>query len=83
MRYFALALVLALLVPAARVEAQQKVYRVGVLNFGFPAPHIISSPINDRIVGRLAELGFKEGHNLVLERRWAEARFERVGPLTG
>ena len=77
-----LALLLALVIPVSPVEAQQKVYRVGVLNFGFAAPHIISSPINQRIVERLAELGFKEGHNLVLERRWADGKFERVGHLT-
>jgi putative tryptophan/tyrosine transport system substrate-binding protein len=79
MRFFALALALAFVAP---VQAQQKVHRVGILNFGFAAPNIIASPINDRIVARLAELGFKEGHNLVLERRWAEAKFDRVGPLT-
>lgn len=79
---FAFALMLALLVPVTPVEAQQKVHRVGVLNFGFAVPHIIASPINQRIVERLAELGFKEGHNLVLERRWADGNFDRVGPLT-
>lgn len=82
MRFFALGLVLALAVPIAPVAAQQKVHRVGVLNFGFAAPSVIASPINQRIVERLAELGFKEGRNLVVERRFADARFDRVGPLT-
>ena len=82
MRFFALVLVLAVLIPVAPAAAQQKVYRVGVLNFGFAVPNIIASPINQRIAERLAELGFKEGHNLVLERRWADAKFDRVGPLT-
>lgn len=82
MRFFALGLVLALVAPIAPVAAQQKVHRVGILNFGFAAPHIIASPINQRIVERLAELGFKEGRNLLVERRFAEAKFDRVGPLT-
>jgi len=82
MRFLALAVLLALIVPVASVEAQQKVYRVGVLNFGSATPNIIASPINERFVARLEELGFKSGHNLQLERRWADASFERVGPLT-
>lgn len=82
MRFFALGLALTLAVSIASVEAQQKVHRVGLLNFGFAAPNVIASPINQRIVERLAELGFKEGRNLVVERRFAEARFDRVGPLT-
>jgi putative ABC transport system substrate-binding protein len=82
MRFFALALVLGVVIPVAPAAAQQKVHRLGILNFGFAAPNIIASPINERIVERLAELGFKEGRNLVVERRFAEARFDRVGPLT-
>jgi putative tryptophan/tyrosine transport system substrate-binding protein len=82
MRFFALGLALALAVSITPAAAQQKVHRVGVLNFGFAAPHFIATPINDRIGERLAELGFKEGRNLVLERRWADAKFEHVGPLT-
>ncbi len=82
MRQLAFAFVLALVVPVATVEAQQKVYRVGILNFGFAKPNIIASPINDRIVERLAELGFREGRNLVLERRWAEGKMDRIAPLT-
>jgi len=82
MRFFALALVLGILIPVAPAAAQQKLHRLGILNFGFAAPNIIASPINERIVERLAELGFKEGRNLVVERRFAEARFDSVGPLT-
>lgn len=75
-----LALVLAL--PEAQAQQAQRVYRVGVLNFGSPAPSIVASPINQRLVDRLAELGFREGANLVIERRWADANFDRVAPLT-
>ena len=79
-----LVLLLSLVIPISTVEAQQaqRVYRVGVLNFGSAVPHIIASPINQRIVERLAELGFKEGQQVVFERRWADGSFDRVGPLT-
>ena len=54
MRFFALALVLGVVIPVAPAAAQQKVHRLGILNFGFAAPNIIASPINERIVERLA-----------------------------
>lgn len=82
MRRLTFALLLALVVPVTPVEAQQKVYRVGILNFGYAQPHFISTPINQRFVERLGELGFKEGRNLALEWRFAEGNFDRVGPLT-
>jgi len=72
------------LIPLVPAEAQQsqRTYRVGVLNFGFPTPNPISTPLNTRLVERLAELGLRRGENLVLEYRWAEANFDRVQPLT-
>ena len=83
-RAFGRSAVAALILAAISIVPAhaQRVYRVGVLNFGFATPHVIASPINERIVERLAELGFKQGQNLVLERRWADGSFERVGPLT-
>lgn len=79
-----LGLLLALVIPVLPAEAQQsqRVHRVGVLNFGGSAPNIIASPINNRLVERLAELGFRQGQNLVFEWRWADGNFDRVGPLT-
>src|SRR6266496_2693318 len=79
MRILAALLALALVVPAAHA---QRVYRVGMLNFGSASPSVLASPINNRFVERLAELGFREGRNLVLERRYADASFERIAPLT-
>ncbi|OGA66073.1 MAG: hypothetical protein A3G83_10235 [Betaproteobacteria bacterium RIFCSPLOWO2_12_FULL_68_20] len=83
-RLVVLALLLSLVVPLSPAEAQQaqRVYRVGVLNFGSSIPNPLSSPLNNTLVGRLGDLGFKEGGNLVLERRWADGRFDRVQPLT-
>lgn len=83
-RRVVLALVLALVIPFPDASAQQtqRVYRVGILNFGGPAPHVLSTPLNTRLVERLAELGYRQGQNLVLEWRWAEGKFERVPELT-
>ncbi len=72
----------AALWTSAEAQQPQRVHRVGVLSFGFPTPDPLTTPINSRLVERLAELGFREGHNLALEWRWAEAKFERVQPLT-
>lgn len=74
---------LGLVIPLAPAEAQQtqRVFRVGVLNIGNPSPDPLSSPGYSQIVERLAELGFRQGQNLVLEYRWAEGNFDRVQPL--
>lgn len=78
-RVFLLVLLAVFLCPA---DAQQRVQRVGVLNFGFPGYSILASPINARLVERLGELGFRRSENLVLEYRYAEGRFDRVAGLT-
>lgn len=72
---------LALFLSSANAQQPQRVYRVGVLNFGTPAYNIVASPINARLVERLAEFGFRSGQNLILEYRYAEGRFDRVPPL--
>jgi putative ABC transport system substrate-binding protein len=83
-RLVALASLLSFVFPLSPAEAQrtQRVYHVGVLNFGSSSPNPLSSPINNALVDRLAELGFRENQNLVLERRWADGNFDRVQPLT-
>jgi putative ABC transport system substrate-binding protein len=67
----------ALVLPiAAHAQIEGKVYRVGYI--GFTAT---STPEDERtwaaFVGRLRELGFAEGRNLVIEQRYAEGRSER------
>jgi hypothetical protein len=78
-RLIVLALLLSLVVPLGPAEAQQaeRVFRVGVLNFGSSTPNPLTYPLNSSMAQRLADLGFREGQNLVLERRWADANFER------
>lgn len=70
----------ACLVPA-EAQQTQRVFRVGVLNIGSPPTNPLSSPGYSQIVERLAELGFRQGQNLILEYRWAEGNLDRVQPL--
>jgi putative ABC transport system substrate-binding protein len=59
-------------------DSAQKVVRLGFVLPGSPstAPQIVN-PFWDR----LRELGYVEGQNLVVERRWAEGRMERLPAL--
>jgi ABC-type uncharacterized transport system substrate-binding protein len=82
----ALALVLTVLTPSAEVWAQKtgKVYRLGWVNFG-PAPPEgvrVQDPAWEALIRRLAERGYIEGKNLVIDYRWGESDYQRVVPLT-
>jgi putative ABC transport system substrate-binding protein len=67
--------------PLAAKAQQTKVYRVGFLFQGSPPPPgEISSPLilnNLVLTNTLRELGYIEGHNIVIDRRWAESKMER------
>lgn len=76
----ALALLAALAVCVPSVQAQ-RVHRVGVLSAGFSSPGVFS-PISTSFEARLAGMGYREGQNLVLERRWAEGKLDRLTALT-
>jgi putative tryptophan/tyrosine transport system substrate-binding protein len=80
MRRIGLAVVLVILLTAPlAVEAQHvKVYRVGVLLQGSP-PAPGSQP--GVLVRALRDLGYIEGRNIVLDRRWAEGESERFSTL--
>jgi len=70
-------LVLALLLAPAATEAQQvaRPWRLGYLSAATgPAP---SEPFR----AALRDLGYVEGQNLVVEARYAEAKFERLPQL--
>jgi putative tryptophan/tyrosine transport system substrate-binding protein len=65
------------------VEAQTgKVYRLGILVPGGRPPPGTSSGIGD-LIEELRELGYVEGRNLVVERRFAEGRTHRLPGLAG
>jgi ABC-type uncharacterized transport system substrate-binding protein len=63
-------------------EAQQteKVVRLGWVVIGTPPTHA-ADPNNRAFVNQLRELGYVEGKNLIIERRYAEGRQERYRAL--
>lgn len=69
-----------LLCFAARADAQERTYRLAILSGGGSSDPA-GVPIWNAVFGRLAELGYREGRNLVVERRFAEGRLERLPAL--
>jgi putative ABC transport system substrate-binding protein len=62
-------------------QAQQagKIYRIGVLSGGS-----LIGPLDERnksLIAGLAQHGFVEGRNLIIEQRWADGRLDRLGAL--
>ena len=59
---------------AARAQTPAgKIYRVGILQPGKPP-----EPLVEALRERLKELGYREGHNIAYEYRWAEGKNERL-----
>lgn len=73
-QFLARSIALALL-AGARVEAQPRTYRMAKLGHGSSAD---GAHLRKALYGRLEELGYREGRNLVVERRFAEGRIERL-----
>jgi putative ABC transport system substrate-binding protein len=69
-------LILGILITPLTASAQrpEKVYRLGILA---PQPW----PPFEAFRQQLHDLGYAERHNLVLEHRWAEGRYERLPAL--
>jgi putative ABC transport system substrate-binding protein len=66
-----------LVVPlVAEAQPAGKVYRLGYLGINRPPPGSLS-PGPEPFLTTLRELGYAEGKNLVVERRWSEGRPER------
>lgn len=61
------------------VWAQQKTYRLAMLYFGDPS--VDAAEIDSLIMRELARLGFVEGSNLVVERRYAKSDVAQLEPL--
>jgi putative ABC transport system substrate-binding protein len=59
-------------------SAAQRPYRLAYLVLASPAAHQL---YQRALFGALAELGYREGHNLAVERRFAEGRFDRLSAL--
>src|SRR5712692_3004178 len=73
-----LVLTLGVLVAPLTADAQQagKVPRIGVLSAGSPPP--VTSAVADAFLEGLRDLGYVEGQNVFIERRWAEGRLDRL-----
>src|SRR5690242_10773319 len=69
----------AVLAWARPGRAQSRTYRIGLINKG--APLADSSPFGSALVRGLAQYGYVQGKNLVIERRGAEGQQERLPAL--
>ena len=76
-------LILAILSLPMTVDAQpqEKVVRIGVLDFGTPNPS--SEARWKALRERLRELRYVEGKNVAFEQRWAYGQVDRLPPLAG
>jgi putative tryptophan/tyrosine transport system substrate-binding protein len=78
-RDFVAGFVTAIIWPwAGRAQQPAKVRTVGLLGASSPDT---AGPWIAAFVGRLGELGWTEGKNVVIEYRWAEARNERYSEI--
>jgi putative ABC transport system substrate-binding protein len=62
---------------AARAQQARKIHIIGYLNPGLPA----FPPVYTAFTNALQELGWIEGQNIAIERRYAENRLERLPEL--
>src|SRR5262244_1368432 len=56
---------------AAEAQPQRKVYRIGYL-----APHLAHIPLDNAFDAGMIELGYREGQNLVVERRYRLGQYD-------
>lgn len=77
-RQFLVRSIALVLLAGSRAEAQPRTYRIAYLSGGFSGP---PGPLPKALFDSLAELGYHEGQNLVVERRYADGRLERLPAL--
>jgi ABC-type uncharacterized transport system substrate-binding protein len=65
----------ASLVMMGRGDAQQRTYRLGYLTGGAAAAY---APNRDALLSRLEQLGYREGHNLVVDIRFADGQLDQL-----
>ena len=68
----------ASLVAASRASTQQGNYRMGYLSAGATTT---AAPYSKALLSRLEELGYRPGHNLAVERRFADSQLDRLPEL--
>ncbi len=66
------------LLAGTRVEAQPRTFRIAQLSGGSATS---TAHMHKALFDRLEELGYREGKNLVVERRFADGRLERLPAL--
>lgn len=71
---------LALNIPSGAQQPSKSLPRVGVI-FSFGTAAETPSPIYEAYKQRLQDLGYIEGKNIILERRYAEGRLDRMAPF--
>jgi putative tryptophan/tyrosine transport system substrate-binding protein len=76
----ALVLFLALNIPSGAQQPTKSLPRVGVI-FSFGTAADTPSPIYEAYQKGLRDLGYIEGKNIILERRFAEGRLDRMPPF--
>jgi len=77
-RQFLVSSIALALLAGARAEAQPRTHRMAML---FATSAIATSHLQKALFARLAEFGYREGQNLLVERRYAEGRYERLPAL--
>src|SRR5262249_3595824 len=79
-RAFVTGLGAVLAAPLAEAQQTGKIWRIGLLGGSSPTTPEAARPWEALLQG-LRELGYVEGQNLAVERRWAEGRAERYQEL--
>src|SRR5713226_5891590 len=75
---FALSVLLLALCVSAEAQQPKKVPRIGFIAL---VPPTVGSANRDAFQQGLHELGYVEGENIVIERRYTEGKFDRVPDL--
>src|SRR5262249_60157075 len=65
---------------SVRAQSPAKAYRVGFLGV---FSHAEYQSLVDALRGRLRQLGYEEGKNLIIEYRWADGRYDQLPRLAG
>jgi putative ABC transport system substrate-binding protein len=73
-----LAVVILAFVHPADAQQAKKVARIGIL---LPGTEVATMHLTGAFRQGLRELGYKEGQDIILERRYGESKFERLSDL--
>jgi len=79
--YSALCAMLFALCSSAEAQQSKKVHRIGYLNSSPRVVTALEKTRRDAFRQGLQELGYVEGKNIVIERRYGEGKFERTSEL--